>query len=46
VRGVAAFKFGFPSGVRGVPGSGIESHCAAAEPAIAQINNVSAATTL
>src|SRR5262249_20734286 len=30
VRCVGAFKFGFPSGVRGVPGSGSDNHCAEA----------------
>src|SRR5262245_57984483 len=29
-RGIAAARFGFPSGVRGVPGSGSDSHCATA----------------
>src|SRR5581483_5213141 len=46
VRGDAAFKFGFPSGVRGVPGSRTENHCAAAVPAVAQIRNVSTETPL
>jgi hypothetical protein len=46
VRGAAAFRFGLPSGVRGVPESGIEHHCAAAVPAIAQFNDASATTAL
>ena len=37
VCGVGAFRFGFPSAVRGVPGSGTDSHWAAAVPPIPQM---------
>src|SRR5262249_19534170 len=45
-RGAGAFKFGLPSDVRGVPGSGMDSHCAAALSAIAHIKNASPAMRL
>jgi hypothetical protein len=38
VRGAGALRLGFPSGVRGVPASGSDSHCAATVPPVAQIN--------
>src|SRR5215472_12593531 len=38
-RGAGAFRFGLPSDVRGVPGSGMDSHCAAALSAIAHTKN-------